>query len=117
MFSLVNRRLRLIAHVLVFAQLLLSAPVVGAMAGAGAASHASGCAGHVPSTDPHGSCPCCPDGVTTGAGCLAACMAGVASLHSYPPVIVEAVRVAPDAVSVPVFDAFDDAPLKPPPIR
>lgn len=121
MVALVNRHVRPLVFVLVLAQLLLSAPIVNAMAGA--ATHASpACASHVPGrghlgSGHHDTCPCCPDGVMTDAGCLAACTAGAAPLQSVPSArVVEAV-IAPNQRVVTLFVGFSEPPLKPPPIR
>lgn len=117
MFAIVKRRVRPLVYLLVLAQLLLSAPLVNAFSGA-AASHASpACEGHVPPATEHHGCPCCPDGVMTDAGCLAACTAGAAPLQSCPPLRLEAPSIASDERVAEVFGGIADPPLKPPPIR
>ena len=119
MFAIVKRHLRPVVYLLVLAQLLLSAPVVNAMAGIADTSHASStCAGHMPEGPGHGGeCPCCPDGVTTMAGCLAACIAAVAPVQSFAPLRIASLATLPDDPIAVVLGAIADPPLKPPPIR
>jgi hypothetical protein len=116
MFAVVKRRLRPVIFLLVAAQLLLSAPVVNAMA-AFASSHgvAAPCAGDMPSH--RDDCPCCPDGAASIATCLAACTPLVGALpviEIAPASPSESTPIAAIAANV---GGIDDPPLKPPPIR
>jgi hypothetical protein len=116
MVAVVKRRLRPVILLLVAAQLLLSAPVVNAMAAfASAHTAVAPCAGDMPTH--RGDCPCCPDGVATMATCLAACTPLVGAL----PVIAVAPASHSDSAPIVAIAAnlggVDDPPLKPPPIR
>jgi len=109
-----TRLLRPLLYVLVAAQLLLSAPVVTALAASAPASTTAPCAGEMPASGETGKCPCCPDGVSMSA-CLATCTAAavtptaqVATVSAVATVIAE----APVAALV----SLADPPLKPPPI-
>jgi hypothetical protein len=119
MFSPVNRRklARPLIYVLVAAQLLLSAPIVSAMAGEMASpAKDMACADMTPRTEDSKPCPCCPDGVMSMAACLSACAAAVAALPSVR-IYLSAVTAAP--AIVPRFASIAelaDPPLKPPPI-
>ena len=119
MFGTVNRRIaRPFVHVLVAAQLLLSAPVVTAMAPvANAHSADMPCADSMPKADDSKPCPCCPDGTTSVAGCLSACTA----VTAVPPtlsILASSATAMPAIVPAsPSFADWADPPLKPPPIR
>jgi hypothetical protein len=118
MFAIVKRRLRPLIYLLVAAQLLLSAPVVNALASASAGNGpAMECEGHEPATSHTDRCPCCPDGAGTDASCLAACTANVGAT----PVLIlpqaMGTMPAPATTVIAKAGALDDPPLKPPPIR
>jgi hypothetical protein len=119
MFRLVKRRFRPVIYLLVLAQLLLSAPMVSAVAATGAAS-ASGmsmpCAGDMPMADETGECPCCPDGVTSEAGCLVTCIASVAPPQAFAPAPAAREATAPVERIDSISGGVADPPLKPPPI-
>jgi hypothetical protein len=112
-----QRVFRTIVHVLVAAQLLLSAPVVSALAN----SMASGasempCADIMPPDPGSDPCPCCPDGDMNEAACLSACMAsmGAIATQAFSAVLANAVSgpLPPEVRIVHIADP----PLKPPPI-
>lgn len=116
MFDAVNRRLlRTLIYVIVAAQLMLSAPLVSAAAMSTSAAEMP-CADSMPGADRTHPCPCCPDGVTTMAGCMAACIATAAAPDS---VIARVHRSAVVPIATTVINDFAesaDPPLKPPPI-
>ena len=118
MVALVKRPLRPVLWLLVIAQLLLSAPVVNAMAALHpAGSAATDCATGMADTRHARECPCCPDGVGTLASCLASCSATVGALPSFE-LPRSSPQVAAPASTIAVNDSIvDDPPLKPPPIR
>lgn len=114
MFASVRRH-RPLVYLLIAAQLLLSVPVVNALAAMSSASVAAmPCAGDMPEQD---HCPCCPEGVTNMATCLAACTAsvGAPSLPMFEPAPAES--AAPPTHVTAILGAADDPPLKPPPIH
>jgi hypothetical protein len=114
MFAFVKRLVRPLLYVLIAAQLLLTAPVVSALAVA-SASDAMPCAGvMMADTEP---CPCCPDGTESMAQCLSACTAafGIAVTHSGFIAVAGS-----SSASAPLFAplaVFAEPPIKPPPIR
>jgi hypothetical protein len=114
MFALVNRRP--LICLLAAAQLLLSVPVVNAMAAFADTAAAMPCAGDMPAAD-SGECPCCPDGVTNMASCLAACTASVSAMAPLAIAPVPAAAAAPPSIVAAISGTADDPPLKPPPIR
>jgi hypothetical protein len=61
-------------------------------------------------------CPCCPDGVTTMAGCMSACVVTSAA----PDISIARVHRSPVvAIETTIFENLTDLadpPLKPPPI-
>jgi hypothetical protein len=111
----VNPRTRILVYLVVAAQLLMAVP---AMSSAFVASVAEAAACGGMSRADHGDhCPCCPEGVTTTADCLASCTLAAA----IPTVMVV---VAPDTLSMApapepraITSHFDDPPPEPPPIR
>ena len=118
MFGTVNRRIaRPLVHVLVAAQLLLSAPVVTAMAPV-ASTHSADmpCADSMPKADDSKPCPCCPEGTISMAGCLSACTA----VTAVPPTLsIQVSNAAAMHAIVPASSPFADRadpPLNPPPI-
>lgn len=114
MFAFVRRH-RPLVFLLIAAQLLLSAPVVNALAAMTSSPvEAMPCAGDMPEPD---HCPCCPEGVTNMATCLAACTAsvGAPSLLTFDPAPAES--AAPPTHVATIFGASDDPPLTPPPIH
>jgi hypothetical protein len=118
MFAIVKSRLRPLVYLLVAAQLLLSAPVVNALASGSAGSAAAmECQGHESATSHADGCPCCPDGVGTHAACLAACTANVGA----PPALILPQAMgsmpAPATTMIVKTGSLGDPPLKPPPIR
>jgi hypothetical protein len=114
MFSIVNRRP--LICLLVAAQLLLSVPVVNAMAAFADTAAAMPCAGDMPADDA-GECPCCPEGVTNMATCLAACTASVSAMAPLAFTAPAAADIAPPSTVAAISGTADDPPLKPPPIR
>ena len=116
MFAIVNRRLRPLIYLLVAAQLLLSAPVVNAMA-AFASSHTASapCSGDMPTH--RDDCPCCPDGAASMATCLSACTPLVGALPVIDVVPARQIDGAPATTVAANIGGVDDPPLKPPPIR
>jgi hypothetical protein len=117
MFGIVKRRSRPLLCLLALAQLLLSAPMVSAVAGpAGDSVAAMPCAGDMPMDD-SGECPCCPDGITNIATCLSACTASVATPVTIGLPGVASQSIAPADVAARLSGGVDDPPLKPPPIR
>jgi hypothetical protein len=111
----VTRRTRLQIYVVIAAQLLMAIP---AMSSAFVAStlHPAACGGMARAE--HGDhCPCCPDGVTTMADCLASCTLAAA----IPPVMMVVtpvtLSIAPAPEPPAITSHFDDPPLEPPPIR
>jgi len=118
MFAIVKRRLRPLIYLLVAAQLLLSAPVVNALASAPASKAAPmECDGHMSATSHADGCPCCPDGAGTDASCLSACTASVGALPVLILPQVTGTMPAPVTTEIVNAGALDDPPLKPPPIR
>jgi hypothetical protein len=118
MLVAMNRRLlRALVPVLVLAQVLLSAPVVAAIAAhdTAPASTQMPCADSMPQADEGKPCPCCPD--TAGlAACLSTCTASVGFIANIP-VSVGGTSDAPLAAMPLVHLAeLADPPLKPPPI-
>lgn len=114
MFGLV-KRYRLLVHVLVAAQLLLSAPVVTALT-ASTPGSTPPCADMMMTGDSH-PCPCCPDDVSSIAQCLSACTQAASQVGSTTPSIT---RHSPPLASAPAFNPLPvaaDPPIKPPPIR
>jgi hypothetical protein len=116
---LMSRYFRALIHVLIAAQILLSAPVVAAVTVDSAATSSASmpCADFMPAAADGEPCPCCPDGVENAAGCLSACMAmlGAISLATLPPASAMSARPA-TSLTVPLALAAEP-PLKPPPIR
>jgi len=118
MVAFVKRRLRPLIYLLVAAQLLLSAPVVNALAAVPASdAETMECAGHMSATQHADGCPCCPDGAGTHASCLAACTAHVGAMPSLLLPEIANTTAAPVTRLVDTAGAIDDPPLKPPPIR
>ena len=117
MFAAVkNRLLRPLVYVLVAAQLLLSAPVVNALAaGEPASAMSAACAADMLHPDHTGKCPCCQDGSSMSA-CLVTCSAA-AAVAPAAPVTTETVMASVIA-DAPVTALVSHAapPLKPPPI-
>jgi len=116
MFPTVFRRIhRSLVHVLIAAQLLLSAPIVNAL-DVIASDGATPCAEQMASGHHDSHCPCCPDGASSQASCLSACIATAAIV---PSVLVVAARANPvesrGEVVAPIA-YLADPPLKPPPI-
>lgn len=117
MFAIV-KRLRPLIYLLVAAQLLLSAPVVNALASAHASKAAPmECAGHMSAAQHADGCPCCPDGTGTVASCLAACTANVGAPPALVLPVITGSAAAPLTTEIVNTGALDDPPLNPPPIR
>jgi hypothetical protein len=114
-----SRHFRALIHVLVAAQILLSAPVVAAVTVDPAATSAASmpCADFMPAAADGEPCPCCPDGVENAAGCLSACMAmlGAIPMATQPPASTVSAKTT-TCLAVPLALAAEP-PLKPPPIR
>lgn len=116
MFGFMTRRLlRHLVHALAIAQVLLSAPVVSAATastGAGMPCHGE----MAPASDHEKECACCPDGVTSTAGCLAQCAGATAANTLFVvPVDAECAERVEVPTVIPNGDSADP-PLKPPPI-
>ena len=118
MVGLVNKRLiRPLVCLLVAGQLLLSAPMVPAMAPASGSDPAEmPCADSMPRAADTDSCPCCPDGVSDLAACLSACAASVGSISSLVVPVVSMTAVPTVAAAIVHVATAADPPLKPPPI-
>jgi hypothetical protein len=114
-----SRHFRALIHVLVAAQVLLSAPVVAAVTNSPDSAGMSGmpCDDLMPATADGDPCPCCPDGVDSAASCLSACVAalGAISALTLPAVVTtSSTSIATTQTSV---ACAAEPPLKPPPIR
>jgi hypothetical protein len=120
MFRIVTRRfLKSLIPVLVAVQILFSAPLVTAAPAASEAALEMPCHGMDMNAGSGDSdhCPCCPDGVSTTAGCLSACGATAAGLPRLTLALAKTDAVElPQPVLIPLTVAADP-PLKPPPIR
>ena len=117
MFGPVKRRyFRPLVYVLVAAQLLLSAPVVSAAAAQPSGVAEMPCADSMPEAERSHPCPCCPEGVTTMAACLSACVVTAAA----PEITIARAQTSPAVpIATTVFENLTelaDPPLKPPPI-
>jgi hypothetical protein len=117
MFDIVNRRsFRKIAHLLVAAQVLLSAPMGTALAAMAGAADSAACEGMMHATDGSDPCPCCPEGDTNTAACLSACAASagmvetIAAIQANSTIVLAAPRALGSLVSL------ADPPVTPPPI-
>lgn len=118
MFHLVNRSfIRALIYVLVAGQVLLSAPIASAMGSAASVGAAEmPCADSMPQSDDSKPCPCCPDGTSSIAACLSACVASMAAQSvSAAQIIRMAAQPAPGASYRQIAD-LAEPPLKPPPI-
>jgi hypothetical protein len=109
-----HRLFRPIAFALIAAQLLLSAPLVNALESL--TSGSTPCAEIMSGGDHHAGCPCCPDGVTSMAGCLAACTAAVGIMSTSHDRATRVLDAAPVAASFEPTARTSEPPLKPPPI-
>jgi hypothetical protein len=109
-----HRLLRPIAFVLIAAQLLLSAPIVNALESL--VPGGSPCAEMMAGGAQHAGCPCCPDGVTSMAGCLAACTAAVGMLSSPLERTSRILDFVPVEANIRNATRKSEPPLKPPPI-
>ena len=115
----VSRCFRVLIHVLVAAQVFLSAPVVAGVASPSNGTSMSGmpCGENMPATQDGEPCPCCPDGVDGAAACLSACAASVGAISVLIlPLVTMTSTPAFAALNVPLACAAEP-PLKPPPIR
>jgi hypothetical protein len=108
--------LRPLVFLLVAVQLLLSAPMASALTRDALTQASSTAAASAHSDHNADDCPCCPDDVTSGLDCLAACGSAVAlpvplfllAFHS---------TASFSAASKPlIYTPLSDPPLKPPPI-
>jgi len=114
MYRLARRLARPLAFLVIAAQLLLAVP---AMANA-TVSAAAATEMHCDHMKAHGDapCPCCPDGASSMADCLVACMLTAVAA---PAIFVAAVDVpnAPAFVQTTfAVDSYFQPPLNPPPI-
>ena len=109
-----SRFTRLQVYLIVAAQLLLAVPAMSSAFVASAAESAS-CGSMAP--DDHGDhCPCCPEGITTMADCLASCTLAAAIPAGWVVTDPVSMAAAP-AVEPPTLASFvDDPPPEPPPI-
>jgi hypothetical protein len=108
----VRRILKPLVALVVALQLLVTLPALAMAAGQGAEPACAGMAEAAHTDD----CPCCPEGTTSMADCLASCLlAAVASVHlastSAAPAHSPPVRPSPS-----IYSSAADPPLKPPPI-
>jgi hypothetical protein len=102
-------------YLIVAAQLLLAVPALSS-ALVSSAAEAVACGAMAP--DGHGDhCPCCPDGVTTMADCLASCTLAAAIPAMWTATDVVALPVAPTPEPPKLATRVDDPPPEPPPIR
>jgi hypothetical protein len=113
--SMFHRLRRPVIHLLVAAQLLLSAPMVNAL-DLLAQGEALPCMEQMAEAAGDSDCPCCPDGTGSMAGCLSVCLAAAAvapDVHAStaPTRHIEACVTAVTAVT-----SLGEPPLKPPPI-
>jgi len=118
MFGIVRPRLlRPAVYALVIVQALLSAPVISAAAEPEGAGTTMPCHGEMPAAgDSEMKCACCPDGVTSTAGCLTQCAGAAATLSGFViPVGIERAERVASAAAIVNGDP-SDPPLKPPPI-
>jgi hypothetical protein len=106
---------RPVVHLLVAAQLLLSAPMANAF-DLLAQGEAVPCMERMAAVSDGPDCPCCPDGSQSLAGCLSTCLAAAA----ITPTILASTALSghPETCRTQVTAAFRSAepPLKPPPI-
>jgi len=111
-----RRLLRPLVHALAIAQLLLSAPVISAVAAPVETGTEMPCHGTMAPAGVGETCACCPDGIASTAGCLAQC-AGATATNTVLAIFVSDLRA--DRVEVPAIILNGDPadpPLKPPPI-
>jgi hypothetical protein len=118
MFGIVNRRrIRSLIYVLVAGQLLLSAPIVTAMAPSTSGSAAEmPCADSMQNADDSKPCPCCPDGTASMAACLSACTATAATPPTFSIQVSQVITMPTIAGDFVYLAELADPPLKPPPI-
>jgi len=118
MFGIVNRRrVRSLIYVLVAGQLLLSAPIVTAMAPSTSGSAAEmPCADSMQKADDSKPCPCCPDGTSSMAACLSACTATAATTPILSIQVSQGITLPAIAGDFSYVAELADPPLKPPPI-
>ena len=118
MFGIVNRiRVRSLIYVLVAGQLLLSAPIVTAMAPSTSGSAAEmPCADSMRKSDDSKPCPCCPDGTASMAACLSACAATAATPPTLSIQVSQVITMPTIAGDFSYLAELADPPLKPPPI-
>jgi hypothetical protein len=118
MFGVVNRRrVRSLIYVLVAGQLLLSAPIVTAMAPSTSGSAAQmPCADSMPKADEPKPCPCCPDGTTHMAGCLSACTISAAVPAALSIHVAQVVTLTVVVAGSTSRAELADPPPNPPPI-
>jgi hypothetical protein len=110
---MVRRLFRPLVYVFALMQ-LVSTPVLAAAVPAGAGDEMP-CHG-VMAPAGEDQCPCCPDGIESAAGCLAACAgANATSLDLTFPIVAERVEAIADLEDISNGD-LADPPLKPPPI-
>jgi hypothetical protein len=111
----VKSRLRKLVYVLAALQVLLAAPVVGAVAGA-IPGNGMDCADMMPATPDSDPCPCCPEGDSVAA-CLSNCLAASCVTTGFAPVAVHNNAAEPPAEPSLQLAVRGDPPIKPPPIR
>lgn len=118
MFDAVNlRRVRSLIYVLVAGQLLLSAPIVTAMAPSTSGSAAEmPCADSMQKSDDSKPCPCCPDGTASMAACLSACTAAAATPPALSVQVSQVITMPAIAGDFSYLAELANPPLKPPPI-
>jgi hypothetical protein len=107
---------RPLVFLLVAVQLLLAAPMASALTRDGLTQVSSTAAAPAHGDHEADDCPCCPDNVTSGLDCLAAC--GPAAALPVPLLLLAIPSTAPfSAMSKPLIYAPPaDPPLNPPPI-
>jgi len=118
MFVIVNlRRARSLIYVLVAGQLLLSAPIVTAMAPSTSGGAAEmPCADSMQKADDSKPCPCCPDGTASMSACLSVCTATAAAPPALSIQVSQVITMPTIAGDFSYLAELADPPLKPPPI-
>jgi hypothetical protein len=124
----IRRRFKPLVYVLAAAQLLLAVPAMTAAQEETAASiesASSHCADALPDAHPvapdepsssETACPCCPDGITTMAGCASVCATAVGATPTLPISVTRAATAHASGAAFLPAPAAADPPPNPPPI-
>ena len=116
MFTLMFHRLRRpVIHLIVAAQLLLSAPMANALDWL-AQGDGVPCMEQMATASDGSGCPCCPDGSQSLAGCLTACLASAAIAPTILASTVPAGHIEIRRTPITEVIRSGEPPLKPPPI-